>query len=70
MQFRKDVPWLTKTAAYTPIVVLGFGTKLVLTVAAVEIKVAHPKLGTHCQHHAADASGRGEPNSSGHSDLA
>jgi len=43
-RIHQDGPWLTKTAAYTPIVVLSFGTKLVLMVAAVEIKVAQPKL--------------------------
>lgn len=40
----RDLPWLIKTAAYTPIVVFSFGTKLVLIVAAVEMNVAHAKL--------------------------
>lgn len=43
-RIRQDLPWLIKTAAYTPIVVFAFGTKLVLMVAAVEMKVAHAKL--------------------------
>ena len=38
------LPWLIRTAAYTPIVVLSFGTKPVLMEATVEIKVAHAKL--------------------------
>ena len=41
---RRYAPWLTKTAAYTPIVVFSFGTKPVLMVATVEMNVAHPKL--------------------------
>lgn len=40
----QSLPWLIKTAAYTPIVVLSFGTKPVFMVAAVETKVAHAKL--------------------------
>ena len=47
----QDAPWLIRTAAYTPIVVFASGTKLVLMVAAVEMKVAHPKLCEYvCQH--------------------
>ena len=40
----QDLPWLIKTAAYTPIVVLLSGTKLVSIVATVDMKVAHAKL--------------------------
>ena len=41
---KQNVPWLIKTAAYTPIVVFALGTKLVLMVATVEMNVAHAKL--------------------------
>ena len=40
----RSLPWLIKTAAYIPIVVFASGTKLVLMVAAVAMKVAHAKL--------------------------
>ena len=41
---RSDIPWKTRTAAYTPIFVFAVGSKLVLNVAMVEMKVAHAKL--------------------------